>query len=229
MNRKLRNTGILSAAAALGLLLGVGGGSMALWSDTAHSGGEIASGYEHFAAGRVNDTHPAQDGTVAVGLGPAEAATLLEDGELAVALQTDSLSQGNRGLRYTLTPPAWESGVFGASEVSVFRVSAASDCTVAKTPARASALASTPVSADYSDTTDDTVEYWCVTAKLKNGGEIGDYTNTATVTAEDPAGTTVDAQDSWTARIRLGLDPKQEPTHEIVFAYETFRPGGTAP
>lgn len=229
MNRKLRNTGILSVAAALGILLGVGGGTLALWSDTAHGDGEISSGYEYFAAGRVENTRAAKDGSVKVGIGPAEAEVLLKNGEVAVPLQTDSLSQGNKGLRYEITPPTWSDGIFGASDVSIFRVGAPSECTVPNTPSTPQELRSTPVSADYSDTTELTTEYWCVTAKLKNGGVVGEYENTATVTAKDPAGTEVEAKDSWNAKVGLGLDPKKEPTREIAFDYETFRPGGATP
>ncbi|RAF61441.1 hypothetical protein DN546_35345, partial [Burkholderia multivorans] len=81
--------------------------------------------------------------------------------------------QGNKGLRYELTPPDWSGGIFGASDVSVFRVRAPSECTVANTPTTAQDLRSTPVSAEYSETTDPTIEYWCVSAKLKNNGEVG--------------------------------------------------------
>ncbi|KZE09936.1 SipW-dependent-type signal peptide-containing protein [Brevibacterium casei] len=225
-NISLKNTLILSLAAVLGILLGIGGGTLALWSDNASGTGEISSGYEYFAAGRVDDTQAAKGKKASVSLGAAEAETLLKDGEVAVALQTDSLSQGNKGLRYELTPPDWSGGIFGASDVSVFRVRAPSECTVANTPTTAQDLRSTPVSAEYSETTDPTIEYWCVSAKLKDNGEVGQYENTATVTAEDPAGTKVEAKDSWNAKIRLGLDPKQEPNRDIVFKYETFRPGG---
>lgn len=227
--RRLRNALILTVAAVLGILLGIGGGTLALWSDTASGSGTISSGYEYFAAGRVDATRAAKDKKASVSLGAAEAETLLKDGEVAVPLQTDSLSQGNKGLRYELTPPEWTGGIFGASDVSVFRVSAPSECTVANTPTTAQDYSSTPVSADYSETTDPTIEYWCVTATLKNDGEVGQYENTATVTAKDPAGTTVEASDSWKASVRLRLDPKQEPTRDIVFEYETFRPGGATP
>ncbi len=226
---KQRTAAVLSAFAALGILIGAGGTSLALWSDTAHGDGEISSGYEHFAAGRVDDAQPANDGRVTVGIGPADAETLIRDGEVAIPLQTDSLSQGNKGLRYELTPPAWSDGIFGASDVIVFPVRTPGDCTVANAPAAQGELTSTPVSADYSDTTAPTTEYWCVTATLKNNGTVGEYENTATVTAEDPAGTEVEAKDSWKATVGLGLDPKKEPTHEITFAYETFRPGGEQP
>ena len=225
-NISLKNTLILSVAAVLGILLGLGGGTLALWSDNASGTGEISSGYEYFAAGRVDDTQAAKDSKASVSLGAAEAEILLKDGEVAVPLQTDSLSQGNKGLRYDLTPPDWSGGIFGASDVSVFRVTNPAECTVANTPMTPQDLRSTPVSSDYSDTTDPTIEYWCVTAMLRNNGEVGRYENTATVTAEDPAGTRVEATDSWNASVRLGLDPKQEPKRDIVFEYETFRPGG---
>ncbi|RAD67352.1 hypothetical protein DN508_34785, partial [Burkholderia multivorans] len=45
-NISLKNTLILSLAAVLGILLGIGGGTLALWSDNASGTGEISSGYE---------------------------------------------------------------------------------------------------------------------------------------------------------------------------------------
>ncbi|MBE8146195.1 hypothetical protein IOD13_05080 [Brevibacterium casei] len=74
-NISLKNTLILSLAAVLGILLGIGGGTLALWSDNASGTGEISSGYEYFAAGRVDDTQAAKDKKASVSLGAAEAET----------------------------------------------------------------------------------------------------------------------------------------------------------
>lgn len=226
-----RKVGIISACASAGLLLGASGGSLAMWKDTETLSGAIGSGYEYFAAGRADHTTAAVDHRANVTIGKADAAKLLDDKSLAIPLQTDSLSQGNKGLSYTVDEPEW-SGIFGAADVSLFRVAAESECAVVSAPAGPTApddLTSTPVSADYSTSTTNTVEFWCLVATLPNNGTVGDYKNTVTATAEDPAKVKVKDDDSWNAKVDLGLDPKAEADHVLTFTYETFRPGDQRP
>lgn len=223
-----RKVGFISACAIAGLLLGAGGGTLAMWSDSENAAGSIGSGYEYFAAGRLDHTAAATNHRASVTIGKDDAAKLLDDKSIAIPLQTDSLSQGNKGLRYTVDEPEW-SGIFDAADVSVFRIATATECTVANAPSTPEGLTSTPVSAAYSNSTTNTVEFWCVAARLPNNGTVGAYKNTATVTAEDPAKVTVDDDDSWNAKVDLGLDPKAEADHLIGFTYETFRPGDQRP
>ena len=90
-------------------------------------------------------------------------------------------------------------------------------------------LASTPVSAAYSDTDEPVVEYWCLTAALEDRPGEGTYRNTGSVTATDPSGTTVQDKDEWHAALTSDLDPGVEPDHAIEFLYSTFRSEEEAP
>lgn len=225
---RMRATAIVSASAALGLLLGAGGTTWALWSDDASISGEIGTGYEYFAAGLAGATTAAVDHEATVTIGSDAAQTLLTDHEVAIPLQTDSLSQGNKGLHYTITQPDWNTGIFGASTVGIFPIDSAAGCAVENKPAEYDRdLASTPVTSDYSTSTTNTVELWCLVAELDKDGISGEYTNTATVRANDPDDVVVTDTDEWNADVRLGLDPDDEPDHDIIFTYSTFRPGVT--
>lgn len=222
----------LTAALAVGTLAGLGGAaSFALWSDDAHLSGSVASGYEFFAAGPVGAVTPAPTGTASVSVGASDAATLVTDGELAIVLQTDSLSQGNKGLTYEITVPDWGTGIFGDADIELFWVASPSGCTVGATPpappATVSGLTSTPVSAAYSSTTAPVTEYWCLTASLDASEVIGDYENTVTATGTDPDSGPVSDTDSWHVHLTESYDPEAEETHVISFDYATFRPGVT--
>jgi predicted ribosomally synthesized peptide with SipW-like signal peptide len=229
MNRThaVRDTAVIGIAATIGLALGVGGITAAYWSDEVGFTGEISSGYEYFAAGRVDATTPADSAhTATVTIGAAEAALLIDDGRLAIPMQTDSLSQGNKGLRYTVSPPSsWGTGIFGSADVAVFPVTAAADCTVDASVPASPSHASTPVTADYSTSTTPTTEYWCLIATLDGLPDEGGYKNTVTATAKDPSQRDVSANDTWSANVTSALDPADESDHVISFTYETFRPG----
>ncbi len=229
--RPRRRTGVTVAVSAVaGAVLGIGGTSLALWNDTVEVTGRIATGYEHFAVGTVGDTVPASGRTATVRLGPDEARTLLDDGEVAVPLQVDSLSQGNKGLRYEVAlPTSWGAGVFASSEVSFFAVDDPAACSVdlltpESVPVDAE-HASTPVPAEYTAGSDPTTEFWCLYAAFTGPPELGDYANTATVTADSPADEEVSDEDSWDAVVVADLDPAAEPRHPLTFTYSTFRPG----
>lgn len=221
----LRNSTIVGLAAVIGLALGTGGVSLALWNDGALLQGQAHSGYETFAAGHAAGTMTAaNDGSVRIAIGSDQAQILLEAGEIAIPLQTESLSQGNKGLRYTVSAPDWGEGVFGSSHPVVFAVDSAAACTVDRAPAAPDTLVSTPVSAAYSDTTTPVTEFWCVVAVLGDLPDEGAYENTATVTAKDETGIAVEEDDSWNAEVTTGLDPVDEADHILEFSYETFRP-----
>lgn len=226
---RVRPVLVLAASAFLGAAFGLGGASFALWQDAVSFDGQIGSGYESFAAGLEGQTASATGHSVTVTVGAAQAAPLVADGELAVVLQTDSLSQGNKGLRYTLTEPDWGETIFGAAEVSIHWVAAPDECAPgadpSTPPATVAGLASTPVTADYSDTETPTTEYWCLVATLDSLPDEGSYTNTATVTGTDPSGAEVRDSDDWSAEVTSAMEPAAEPDHEITFTYETFRPG----
>jgi len=222
--RSLRGGAIIGTAALAGIALGAGGASLALWSDGVTLSGEISSGYEHFAAGRAGDTAPATDGRAVASVDADDAATLLADGEIAIALQTDSISRGNKGLRYTVAEPDWGDGVFGRADVVLFPVPSAAACAVDATVPADPVLVSTPVSADYSDTETPVAEYWCLVATIGDLPDEGAYENEAVVTAEDPSGTSVTDRDSWHAEVTTAIDPDDEADHLIAFDYETFRP-----
>lgn len=221
--RAVRATATIATAALAGVALGSAGASLALWSDSASFSGEISSGYEHFAAGHVDDTVAAVAGAASVSVGAAEATTLVDTGALAVPMQIDAISQGNKGLRYEVIEPAWGDGVFGAAEVAVFSVGAAEDCTIETIPT-AGPLASTPVASDYSDSETPVTEFWCLVATLDGLPDEGAYTNTVEVTSEDDAGNTVTDEDAWNADVASAIDPAAEADHDIIFEYETFRP-----
>ena len=238
---RVRSVAVVATSALLGGALGLGGASFALWEDALSAEGQIASGYEYFAAGRgeanastvadsamtaVSDAvAPPTGETATVTVGAADAQVLVEDHQLAMPLRTDSLSQGNKGLHYTLAEPDWGDGIFGTADVHVFPVATAAECTVANAPDDPADLFSTPVTADYSDSATPTTEYWCLVATLGALPDEGSYTNEVTATGTDPSGTEVTDTDSWSADVTSGMDPADEPDHEITVSYQTFRPG----
>lgn len=241
---KTRSAATVAAAALVGAAIGVGGGSLALWHDAAQASGSISSGYESFAAGIVDPSDTPTDNPdltsasaanhdVIVSIGADEAQTLVDDGRIAIPFRTDSLSQGNKGLHYSIDEPDWGNGVFGHSDVSVYWVDSPSACTTGPISKAAPIIAdhvdedhltSTPVSAEYSTGTTPVTEYWCLTAML-NPDDEGTYTNTATAEGTAPDNNTVTDTDSWEANITTSLDPSNESEHDITFSYQTFRPG----
>ena len=227
--RRIRAAAVVGTAGLLGIALGTGGASLALWSDQEEFTGEIASGYEYFAAGHLDDTEAAPSGSVSTTIGAEEAATLVENEEIAIPLQTDSLSQGNKGLTYQIAEPDWGEGIFGAAEVTIFPVETAEECTADNTQEQPEELSSTPVSSDYSDSEELTEEHWCLTASLEGLPGEGTYQNIGTVTADDPRGEPVTDDDDWDAVVGSDLDPEDEADHAIEFSYETFRAGEQTP
>src|SRR5690625_3062089 len=149
--QRRRSVVLIGAAALAGAALGMGGGTLALWQDTAGFSVSTRTGYEYFAAGAPGETKSATNGTVEFVVGPDEAAKLKDDREIAIAMQTESVSQGNKGLRYTLTEPNWGTHLFGAASTLLFRVDSPQECTVENAPAESDQLTPTPVSAENAD------------------------------------------------------------------------------
>ncbi|MFJ6417635.1 SipW-dependent-type signal peptide-containing protein [Paeniglutamicibacter sp. NPDC091659] len=227
---------IASAAAATVLVGSIGGATMALWHDDESFTSQIQTGKVAFAVGAPGATlaksATASGQTLNFTFGKAEAATLLSSKAVAIPIQVDSLSQGNKGMRYSVASPTFgPDSLFGAAKTELVRVDTAADCKLAPRPQLPSPLPSgyytrTPVSSDYSAATTPTSEFWCLTATLDKLPGAGTYTNKATVTATPDKGTgTVTASDQWWANVTSVADASKEPDHTIGFTFETFRPG----
>ena len=222
--QRRRSVVMLSTAAVAGIALGMGGSTFALWQDATGWTASAKSGYEYFAAGAPGEIQPATNGTVEFTVGSAEATKLKANRQIAIPMQTESVSQGNKGLRYTIEEPAWGDHLFGAASTTLFQVATPEDCTVDNAPAAPGEPTSTPVSAEYSDAEEPVIETWCLVATIDELPDEGEYSNSVTATAQDPAGTSVEATDTWHATITSTMDPADEPDHVITFGYETFRP-----
>lgn len=232
--RALPTAVLVAGAVALALLLGATtGGTLALWRDTATVQTRMPAGVVVLGAGtpaapgQLADYATSATDTAEVPFGPAQASTLYTTGSVAVPFQVDSLAQGHRGLRYTVTPEV-SGGVFGRSTVRVVRVASAAACTTALTGTATGT--STPWSGAYTTTTALLPEYWCLVATFDR--VKGSYANTASVeaTVTTSGGTsagTVAASASWAAQVMKTLVPANEPAHRVRVAFQTFR--GTTP
>ena len=222
--QRRRSVAMLSTAAVAGMALGMGGSTLALWQDATDFSASARSGYEYFAAGAPGETQPATNGSIDFTVGSEEATKLKTDRQIAITMQTEAVSQGNKGLRYNITEPNWGEHIFGAASTALFQVAAPEDCTVDNAPAAPGEPTSTPVSAEYSNSDDPVVETWCLVATIDALPDEGEYSNSVTATAQDPAGTSVKATDTWHSTVTSSMDPSDEPDHVITFSYETFRP-----
>lgn len=230
---------IASAAVATVLVGTVGGATMALWHDEESFTSQVQTAKVAFSIGT-----PVAEGSAlaksanaagqALGFtfGKTEAATLLNSKAVAIPIQVNSLSQGNKGMRYAVAPPTFaKDSIFSAATTELVRVDSAGKCTVVPRPQLPSPLPSgyytrTPVSSDYSAATTPTSEFWCLTATLDKAPGAGTYTNKATVTATPDKGTgTVTDSAQWWANVTSVADATKEPDHTIGFTFETFRPG----
>jgi hypothetical protein len=226
-----RRTSWARRAAVGGVVVALGlagaGTASALWSDHEQVAGQIGTGAVSFAAGRATGggaltTATGPDDVLAVTLGRAEAEALVSRGRLAVPLRVDSLAQGNLGLRYTVELPARDAGtILGAADLVLVPVASPAACTPRETLPAAVATTSTPVPATYSAATTPTTQYWCLLGRLAEPPVVGSYTNTGTVRASSAYGS-VTASDTWTADVQAR--PADEPSVEIRFTHETFRP-----
>ena len=228
----LPTAGVLALTVALAALVGVvGGRTLALWRDVESVTAGMSAGVVVFGvgapgeAGTLADYATGPGDTVELAFGPVQAATLLETGSVAVAVQVDALSQGHRGLRYIVTPHI-TGGILGESDVRLVKVAGPAACT--STVAGPDARESTPVPADYSDTRRLTTEYWCLVATFDP--VQGTYDSTASVDAgvATSGGSTsqrVTDEDRWSASVGKALVAADEPTHRLTFTFTTFRPG----
>lgn len=226
----------LALAGVLGLSLGIAGtASYALWRDSAEMSGSISSGYEYFAAGLLGDVEAPDQATdpfsvtVPSGWEAAAAATLLSEHSVAVVFETQSLSQGNKGLSYDLVEPSsWGDGVFGDATVNLYWVDSPEQCAVGvprpSDPDWVRGYESSPVSSDYSTSTTVVTEYWCLLAQITPPEIIGKYDNTATVTGRDPLGEELTDTDRWYVDLEKVYDAAAEGAHPISFTYYTYRP-----
>lgn len=225
--RSRRNVVLLIAAGALGtglVALAAAGVTSALWRTELTSHGAVPDAAVLFSVN--GDDASAADPTATVPLGSAEMQTLLDTRSLAVPVEVEALSQGNRGLRYTVElPTTAETDILHWADLSIFPVDDPTACTVdTDAPSELPPLTSTPVAPTYSDATTPTIEHWCLRADLGALPDEGVFTSTTTITGTHALGDiveTVPAQIDVTTAFTVA----DEPTHRISFTYETFRAG----
>lgn len=219
---KVVTTVVVVAAAVLGL---GGGATFALWRDSASTTARMPVGVAVFGAGAPGAlTYAGSEADrLTFTFGPQQAKTLHDAGVVAIPVQVDSLSQGHRGLSYTLTP-AVSGGIFGASTWRLVKVASAAACTPSATGS--TQTTSTPWTSDYSAATTPTSEFWCLVASWASVTGTHSNTVTATGTPDIPGSpASVTATDRWSATVSNDLDPAAEPTHRLTFDFRTFRPG----
>lgn len=216
--------GTVAVLAGAVLAGGFAGSAAALWSDSETVTGGIGTGSVLFAVGRGSELTHARgpEEILNVTLGAADAAALVDTGELAVPIRVDALAQGNLGLRYEAQPPRPAAdSILGAAELTLVQVPDAERCTPGASGSHE--LGSTPVDASYTDGTTPVTEHWCLLGRLDAAPLAGAYSNTGTVHADSEYGPVSDS-DTWTANVRR--NPAHEPEVTLGFVHETFRPGG---
>jgi hypothetical protein len=166
---------------------------------------------------------------VDVPIGKSDLRSLLTERRLAKPIEVVALSQGNRGLRYSVELPAVPAApgdtILGAAELGVFRVADAAACTVDLDIPASAPSTSTPVPATYSDSAVPEIEHWCLRADLGVLPDEGRFTSTTTITGAHALGELVEEVE-WDFAILTRLDAADEPPYEVTFTYETFRTGG---
>jgi hypothetical protein len=207
----------------LAVVIGLGGGTaLALWRDSASTRARMPVGVAVFGMGAPGQLTyaAAETDDLVFRFGPSQAQQLLDNGVVAIPIQVDSLSQGHRGLTYTVVPDI-TGGLFGAGTWTLTRVPSAAACTPLTTGT--TATGSTPWTAAYAGPAEPIrSEFWCLVAN----SVTGTHTNTVTVTGtpDVPGGLgPVTATDQW--RATVGGNPAAEPTHTLTFDFRTFRPG----
>ncbi|RZI92446.1 MAG: hypothetical protein EOO67_08610 [Microbacterium sp.] len=223
MTVRMRSAMTFVGVAALSALVAsaLPGATYALWSAEMETTGVLTDAATVFA---VNGAEASSaDPTVGIPLGPVEAQTLLDDLELAIPVEVRALSQGNRGLRYTVSvPPAADGSLFAAADLAVFPVSDAAECTVAAALPDSPSTSATPVPAGYSDSDVAEVEFWCVRAHLDEIPDEGEFQTSTTITGTHALGELSDVT-VWGFDVLTAFRAAAEPTREIAFTYETFR------
>ena len=209
--------------------LSTAGGSVALWNSTRVITASISQGQVEFSVGVVGRAATAatdQSHTADVTLSADDARSLLDDGAIAVPIEVRSLSQGNRGLRYSaVLPSPGPDTIFGASRVWLQSVSSPSECVVGGDPSgELTTITSTPVTADYSDSTVAEIEYLCVHAVRGTMIDEGTFSAGAAFSGSSVGGT-VQAEAEDTLEVTTALQPTDEPAYVISFSFGTFRKG----
>lgn len=210
----------VTALAAL-VTAAVPGATYALWHDELETTGVIADAATIFEVDGTAATSAAP--SVGVPLGPEEAQILLDEHDLAVAVEVRALSQGNRGLRYTVDLDAAEpDSIFASAQVAVFPVPDAAACTTAAALPESTPTSSTPVPAGYSDSAVPEVEFWCVRAHLDKLPDEGKFQSWVTITGTSAFGE-VSELIFWNFTVLTAFRAAAEPEREVTFTYETFR------
>lgn len=220
--RNLLATAATTVGAGL-VAVAVVGVTSALWRTELTSDAALQDAAVLFAVN--GEEASASDPTVGVDLGSAEIQALLDDGAIAVPIEVQALSQGNRGLRYSVAVPTTDEGnILHWADLAVFPVDGMNACTVDAAAPLVPPTTSTPVSADYSDETTPATEYWCFRADLRQLPDVGEFTTTATVTGAHALGEIVETP-STQIDVTTAFTAANEPTHRVTFTYETFRAG----
>ncbi|WP_336662796.1 hypothetical protein [Leucobacter sp. USHLN154] len=212
-----------AALSAVLIAVAVAGATSALWRTELSTHAALPDAAVLFDVN--GESSSASDPTVTYAIGSDDMQALMDDGSIAIPIEVKSLSQGNRGLRYTVTPPATtETDIMHWADTTVFPVTSEGSCTVDTDVPTDPPLTSTPVPATYSDTTTPTTEYWCLHAKLGHLPDAGRYTSTATITGTHALGEIV-KESLWDLEVTTAFTVADEPEHEVAFTYETFRAG----
>lgn len=225
--RSRRDILLMTAAATLGtalVALAAAGVTSALWRTELTTHGAVPDAAVLFSVN--GDDASAADPTATVTLGSTEMQSLLDTRSLAVPIEVEALSQGNRGLRYTVElPTSAETDILHWADLSIFPVDGPTACTIeTEAPSELPPLTSTPVAPTYSDATTPTIEHWCLRADLGTLPDEGVFTTTTTITGTHALGDiveTVPAQIDVTTAFTVA----DEPAHCLSFTYETFRAG----
>lgn len=223
MTGRARPLAAFAGVAALAALVAaaVPGATYALWHAELETTGVLTDAATIFS---VNGTD-ASSASPAVGvpLGPEEAQVLLDERDLAIPVEVSALSQGNRGLRYTVSlAPATADSVFASAQVAIVPVDDAASCTTDLALPESAPTDSTPVPAGYSDTDEPAVENWCVRAHLDGLPDEGAYQSSTTITGTHALGEISD-ETVWNFDVLTAFTAAAEPVREVVFTYETFR------
>jgi len=173
------------------------------WGDQATVGlGKVgfAVWREDDLASRTVATGPTD--VLMLGLTTADQTAALSGG-LALPIQVELRADAEASMTFTVTlPPFDPDTVFGGSDVRLFPVADAADCTVANAPPDPSDLTDIPgIPTTYAPVKQTTLQL-CLTAVWDTAND-GAYANTATVTGDDAQGQAIPAAEAtWTAVLR---------------------------
>lgn len=204
----------------------ISGATYALLSSGVTSESELRKAGFFFAVNGATAT--GEDAVVEYPLGLEAENALVADEHLAIPLSIDALAQGNAGLRYTVELPQFPEGsVFDYSNVSVFPVDDAAECTVSLQIPESPLTGSAPVAPEYSDSEIVTTEHWCLRADLGDPPAVGTFTSTGILVGQYPGGS-VSATHYWSFIVGQSRTVMAGDDQAVTFRYETFREGDDA-